>query len=89
MEEGGRRGEGRGAEIEKGGRRGGRVSPGKQEEPVGEEEGGGVGNYGFVCACVCVGVCMSVSVIRGDGLWGYERVCVPACVCACFRGRTG
>lgn len=33
--------------------------------------------------CVCVGVCASLSVIRGDGLWGYERVCVclRACVC--------
>lgn len=33
------------------------MSPGKREEAVGEEEGGGVGNYGFVCACVCVWEC--------------------------------
>lgn len=36
----------------------GRVSPGRQEEVVvveeEEEEGCSVGNYGFVCAYVCV-----------------------------------
>ncbi|KAK5599556.1 hypothetical protein CRENBAI_019523 [Crenichthys baileyi] len=32
----------------------GRVSPGRQEEVVEKEgERGGVGNYGFVCVCVC------------------------------------